>query len=68
MLLESAPNKHMYIYMLDTYKQIYIKLLTGSSLITRHKSPSLVRVPNPFREDPTKKSLLPVNKEPQNKT
>lgn len=33
-------------------------LLTGSSLRTRHKSPSLLRVPNPFKEDPTKKILL----------
>ena len=35
-----------------------VSLLTGSSLTTRHKSPSLLRVPNPFKEDPTKKSLL----------
>lgn len=38
---------------------INVSLLTGSSLTTRHKSPSLLRVPNPFKEDPTKKSLLP---------
>lgn len=37
---------------------INVSLLTGSSLTTRHKSPSLLRVPNPFKEDPTKKSLL----------
>lgn len=38
--------------------RINVSLLTGSSLTTRHKSPSLLRVPNPFKEDPTRKSLL----------
>ena len=38
--------------------RIKVSLLPGSSLTTRHKSPSLLRVPNPFKEDPTKKSLL----------
>lgn len=45
------------------FNYAWFKLLTGSSLTTKHKSPSLVRVPNPFSEDPTKKSLLSVTEE-----
>lgn len=58
----NTESKYILVSHFHCFEQTFPFKLTGSSWITRHKSPSLLRVPNPFSEDPTKNNLLSEGK------